>query len=29
MCGIGTEGTYYVEVACWVDTDTRVTEHAV
>jgi len=29
MCSIGTEGTYYVEVAFWVDADARVTVHAV
>jgi len=29
MCGAGTEGTYYVEVACWVNADNRVTVQAV
>jgi len=29
MCDTGTERTYYVDVACWVDTDARVTVHAV
>jgi hypothetical protein len=29
MCDKDREGTYYVVVSCWVDTDARVTVHAV